>query len=137
MREANASMGKRMGRVVAEVAPDVEASNAYIEKVESGELNGCPAIAFGLAVGGLGVEVRTAVQAYLMQLTTSMNQNAIRGIPIGQTAGQRILAACYPIITETVEHIMQLEMIDLGAAPPGLELAQMHHEQQRSRMFMS
>lgn len=137
IRTANSSMGKRMGRVVRHVAPDVELSERYIAGIENGAFHGCPAIAFGLAVGGLGVDPVTAVRSYLLQLSGCINQNAIRGIPIGQDAGQRVLVGTYPVIEETVELVLTLEPVDLGASPPGLELAQMNHETQHSRMFMS
>lgn len=137
IRTANSSMGKRMGRVVRHVAPDVELSEKYIAGIENDAFHGCPAIAFGLAVGGLGVDPATAVRSYLLQLSGCINQNAIRGIPIGQDAGQRVLVGTYPVIEETVELVLTLKPVDLGASPPGLELAQMNHETQHSRMFMS
>lgn len=137
VRTANASMGKRMARVVRHVAPDVKIAGTYIEGIEDGTFYGCPAIAYGLAVAGLGVDVASAVRSYLMQLTTSINQNAIRGIPIGQDAGQRVLVGTYPVIEESTGLVLELDMLDLGASPPGLELAQMDHETQHSRMFMS
>lgn len=137
IRQASASMGKRMARIIAQVVPEVAISAHYGEGIEDETYYGCPAIAFGLAVGGLDVDEENAVRAYLLQLTTSINQNAIRGIPIGQDAGQRALASAHPVIEEAVKHVMQLSEVDLGASAPGLELAQMHHEQQISRMFMS
>lgn len=137
IRTANASMGKRMSRVVRHVAPDVEISAHYSTGIEEGLYYGCPAIAYGVTLAGLDVDAATVVRSYLMQLTSSINQNAIRGIPIGQEAGQRVLAGTYPVIEEAVELVLELGMVDLGASPPGLELAQMHHETQHSRMFMS
>lgn len=73
----------------------------------------------------------------LMQTTASLTQNAIRGIPIGQNAGQKVLVGSYPVIEEAVQLTMQHGYLDLGAAAPGLEIAQMQHENLRSRMFMS
>lgn len=137
IRAANTSMGKRMGRIVRHVVPDALTAAEYISAIEAGRLAGSPAIVFGLAVSHLDVPPELVVRAFLMQLTTSITQNAIRGIPIGQDAGQRILAGTHAVISETVEEVMHLERVDLGAAPPALELAQMHHETQRSRMFMS
>jgi urease accessory protein len=137
IRAANTSMGKRMGRIVRHVVPDARLAEEYIRAIEAGQVAGSPAIVFGLAVSHLGVPPELVVRAFLMQLTTSITQNAIRGIPIGQDAGQRILAGTHAVVSQTVDEVMQLEQVDLGAAPPALELAQMHHETQRSRMFMS
>ena len=40
-------------------------------------------------------------------------------------------------VQHAVEASKQLDESDLGAIAPGLEIAQMRHEQQRARLFMS
>ena len=40
-------------------------------------------------------------------------------------------------LRRAVERIFELDDGDLGAAAPGLEIAQMRHEHLRARMFMS
>ena len=77
------------------------------------------------------------VRAYLFSTITSLTQNAVRGIPLGQSAGQRVLAAMRVRVTTAEHRIRDLGVEDLGAVPPGLEIAQMQHETQRARMFMS
>ena len=66
-----------------------------------------------------------------------MTQNAIRAIPIGQDAGQRVLVGAYPVIEQAVEMTMRHDLSDLGSVAPRLEIAQMAHEELRARMFMS
>lgn len=137
IRNANQQMGKRMGRIIAQVVPEAEMALAYSAGMEDGTYYGAPPIAFGLAAGELGVDPETALRAFLMQLTTSINQNAIRGIPIGQDAGQRALYNSYEAIEDAVEATANMTLLDLGASAPGLELAQMAHETRLARMFMS
>ncbi len=137
IRDANRSMGLRMAKIAPVAVRGVPLLDAYTSGIESGEYVGCPALVFGVAMGGLGFDTDTVVRTYLMQLATSINQNAIRGIPLGQDAGQRALASAYPVIEATVSKIAGLGILDLGAAAPGFELAQMAHETRHSRMFMS
>ena len=77
------------------------------------------------------------IAAYLMQLVTGLTQNAIRAIPLGQNAGQQVLSTLRGVVPEVVSVINSLDEHDLGANAPGLEIAQMMHETQRARMFMS
>lgn len=137
VRASMASMGKRMSKIAAIVLPGEPLVEFYQEGLNDDRFHGNPAIVFGLALGSAGADVLTTVRAFLMQQATSMTQNAIRGIPLGQDAGQRVLTASYPAIREAAAHTMELTELDLGAASPGIELAQMAHEGLHARMFMS
>ena len=61
----------------------------------------------------------------------------VRGIPIGQNAGQRVLRALHEDVARGVERIGSMADHEAGATSPGLEIAQMRHAWQRARMFMS
>ena len=137
IREANASMGARMVKIIEVAVPDHPLVQWYAEAVRDGQAYGCPALAHGLALSTVGLDTEMVVRSYLMQTTASLTQNAIRGIPIGQNAGQKVLVGSYPVIEEAVTITMGHGYLDLGAAAPGLEIAQMQHESLRSRMFMS
>ncbi|GAA4113978.1 urease accessory protein UreF [Enteractinococcus coprophilus] len=137
IREAGTSMGQRLNDIVAVAVPDTPVLRGYRGAIDNGVCHGHPAVMFALAAAAVGVSVYEATTAYLMQLATSLNQNAIRAIPLGQNAGQRVLTELRDIIPQLVEVIFSLDEYDLGASPPGLEIAQMQHETQRARMFMS
>lgn len=137
VREANKSMGKRMAKIIVIAVPGDPLITWYSEQVRTGSLVGCPAIGHAIALAAAGVDNESVVRSYLQQLASSLTQNAVRGIPLGQDAGQRVLVGAYPVMDECVQLINQLELIDVGAAAPGLEVAQMQHEGQRSRIFMS
>ncbi|SIS54048.1 urease accessory protein [Corynebacterium appendicis CIP 107643] len=137
LRVSMNSMGRRMSKVARIVDPE----NALVEEYDGGlkerRYKGNPGIAAGLLLGAAGVDEHTAVRAYLMQMATSMVQNAIRAIPLGQDAGQRILVEIYPYIDAFAEVTLKHDWHDLGVTAPRLEQAQMAHEHLRSRMFMS
>ena len=136
IREAGIKMGARMLHVATSVFPTKELSS-YQEQILAGECFGHPGVAFALGAKGAGAPCPDAIAGYLFSTITSMTQNAIRGIPIGQDAGQRVLRAMHQPVIDAVEVIMGLTEFDLGAAAPGLEIAQMRHEHLRARMFMS
>lgn len=137
VRDAGTAMGLRMNRIAAVAFPHAEAAARYREAVESGTCHGHPALVFALVAHDAGLDPRTSTTAYLMQLATALTQNAIRAIPLGQDAGQRVLAEARGIIPGIVDTVFTHDEHDLGASAPGLEIAQMLHETQRARMFMS
>lgn len=137
IRDAGTSMGQRMNTIVEMALPATPALHHYREAIEAGTAHGHPGVVFALAAVAADVPARPAVAAYLMQLSTSLTQNAIRSIPLGQNAGQRVLTELRRVVPDVVEAVFGLTEHDLGASAPGLEIAQMMHETQRARMFMS
>lgn len=136
VRTAAATIGRRTAEVGTVVAPESRLAE-YLSEIDAGRCHGHPAVAFGLLAHAVGAPVTTAIEAHLFAAVTSLTQNAVRAIPIGQTAGQRVQRAMHEVVTEAVATAMTLTESDLGAASPGLEIAQMRHRRQRARMFMS
>jgi urease accessory protein len=62
---------------------------------------------------------------------------AIRLVPLGQTAGQRILQESIVQIPAVVEEALALADRDIGFTAPGLALASARHERQYTRLFLS
>ena len=136
VRQAGLTMGKRLldiGRLSLP-GPWLE---KYAALVDAGTCHGHQAMAFGLIGTDHGVPATSLVSAYLFSTVTALMQNAVRGIPIGQNAGQRVLGAMRGHVARAEARIAQLTLDDLGVVSPGLEIAQMQHETQRARMFMS
>lgn len=137
IRDAGTSMGQRMNTIVEMALPETPALRHYRDAIDDGTCHGHPAVVFALATAAAQVSIHEATAAYLMQLVTSLTQNAIRSIPLGQNAGQKVLSALRNTVPDVVAVIFTLDDHDLGASAPGLEIAQMMHETQRARMFMS
>lgn len=136
LRDAAAKMGARMLAVAQTVRPTQQLED-YAQLVGAGQCSGHPGIAFALGARGAGAPGPDAVAAYLFSTVTSLTQNAIRAIPLGQNAGQRVLSLMHEPVAQATTQIYALHEQDLGAAAPGLEIAQMRHEHLRARMFMS
>ncbi|MGB0954635.1 MAG: urease accessory protein UreF [Panacagrimonas sp.] len=81
------------------------------------------------AEDGLGV--------YLYGWCENQVSCALKAIPIGQTAGQRLLIQTRPILAEAIETAMNLTDDDLNSQNPMLAILASQHESQYSRLFRS
>jgi urease accessory protein len=136
VREASVKMGLRLLEIGGEVFPSAELAS-YRELVSGGRAAGHQPLAFAVVARSLGEPLPEALAAYLFATVTSLTQNAVRAIPLGQNAGQRLLRQAADDVAAAVERIAHLTPDDFGAVTPGLEISQMRHERQRARMFMS
>ena len=97
----------------------------------------CPAAAYPVAWGHLArqqdVPVDDAVLAMLHALAANLVSAAVRLVPLGQTAGLRIVAALEP----TILRIAHDPGTDLGGACFRGDIASMRHETQHTRLFRS
>ena len=64
-------------------------------------------------------------------------QAAIKSVPLGQSAGQRILARLAQEIPLAVDHALTLGDADRQAFTPMLAILSAQHETQYSRLFRS
>jgi urease accessory protein len=136
LRAAGITMGQRMLQIGTEIFP-TPALAAYRAQISAGRCAGHTALAFALIAHGLRVPPAEMLQAYIFSTATSLTQNAVRAIPLGQSAGQRVLRLAHRDVAAAAAAVTALHAEDLGAVAPGLEIAQMRHEHQRARMFMS
>ncbi len=93
-------------------------------------------VAIGLACAGT-VPLDAALLAYAHALAANFVSAGIRLIPLGQTDGQRTLAALAPRIAAIAARAQTAEIDDIGTAAFGIDLASIHHETQYTRLFRS
>lgn len=135
-REGNRRIGDRLVKVVSTLYPNF-IFEQYLDELKEKNVYGHGALVFAIVSHHLGIDVETAVSCYGFATASSLVQNAVRGVPLGQTDGQRILVEIQPLLTKSVEKIMSLDESDFGIGSPGLEIAQMQHETINVRLFMS
>ena len=75
--------------------------------------------------------------AYAFGWAENMVQAAIKAVPLGQSAGQRMLARLSQQIPAAVAHAMRLSETDRQAFSPMLAILSARHENQYSRLFRS
>ncbi len=95
------------------------------------------AVAFGIGAAGWQIPENNAVLGYLHSWASNLITAGIKLIPIGQTAGQKLLLKLQPIILQSAEELLILSDDNLVSCNWGLGLASMAHETQYTRLFRS
>ena len=94
-------------------------------------------VAFALATFHTGAPCREALLSFAFGWAENMMQAALKSVPLGQSAGQRILAALSADIPNAVDHAMGLMDSERVAFTPMLAILSAQHETQYSRLFRS
>lgn len=94
-------------------------------------------IAFSLAAAFTKAPVEQALLSYAFGWAENMVQAAIKAVPLGQNAGQRILARVTQEIPSAVAHAQALPSKERQAFSPMLAILSARHEHQYSRLFRS
>ena len=127
----------QMGYSLADLLARAEAvEEAALERLGRVQPVSFP-LAFACVAAEWQIPVPAALQAYGWSWAENQVAVAMKAIPIGQVAGQRLLLALGAALPGAVATAMALPDADLRNAAPGLALAQCHHETQYSRLFRS
>ena len=94
-------------------------------------------MAFALAAFDTGAPCREALLSFAFGWAENMVQAALKSVPLGQSAGQRILAALRDDIPAAVDHATALMDSQRQAFTPMLAILSAQHETQYSRLFRS
>ena len=94
-------------------------------------------LAFALAASATHAPVRDCLLTYAFGWAENMVQAAIKSVPLGQSAGQRILSALTEEIPVAVDFALALCDDDRQAFSPMLAILCAQHEVQYSRLFRS
>jgi urease accessory protein len=94
-------------------------------------------VAFALAAAQTGAPAREALLAQGFGWAENMVGAAIKAVPLGQRAGQRILAALSQALPALVDAALALADEDRQAFTPMLAILSSQHEVQYSRLFRS
>jgi urease accessory protein len=94
-------------------------------------------VAVGAACAGHGIALEPALHAYLHAFTANLISSGVRLIPLGQTDGQRVLAALEPVVASTAARALVTALDDVGSAAFRGDIASMRHETQYTRLFRS
>lgn len=116
---------------------DIPLLEEYKQRIKQTIVYGNPAIVFAIFAHDKGLEVEEATLLYGYSINSTMIQNAVRAVPLGQKSGQLILQRTIPLLEGILTEIKQLDASYLGANVPGIELSQINHETQIFRLFMS
>jgi urease accessory protein len=94
-------------------------------------------VAVALAAGAHRIELRATLEAYLLAFVSNLVSAAVRLGVIGQSDGQRVIAALLPGIRQLAHTNEHSTLDDLGSAAFRSDLAAIRHETQYTRLFRS
>ena len=104
-------------------------------------LDALPEVAFptgwALAAAVWEIPLADSLAAYLWSWCENQVMAALKAVPLGQTAGQRVLLALGGHIPAVVQQALALPEAAWSNFAPGLALASSRHETQYSRLFRS
>ena len=94
-------------------------------------------VAVAVAAAGHDIALAPALAAYLQAVAANWVSAGVRLIPLGQTQGQRVLAALEPVVAATAARALQAKLDDIGSAAFRADIASARHETQYTRLFRS
>jgi urease accessory protein len=133
LRRQAEQMGRSMLEWLRQRAPD----DARVATLA--QLSPAPTwpIAFALAAAQSGAEPRDTLLAFGFGWAENMVQAALKAVPLGQSAGQRILGALATALPAAVETALAMPDDERQAFTPMLAILSAQHETQYSRLFRS
>ncbi len=124
----SAAQGRAFLDTVAKVWP-----HPLLERLEGAAFP----VAVGVATAGASIPLRSALSAYLHGFSSNLVSAGVRLIPLGQTGGQRTIAALEPVIGQAVDECLARPPGDRGGAAFMVDWTSMKHETQYTRLFRS
>ncbi len=94
-------------------------------------------VAVAAAASGHGLPLGASLEAFVLAQAANLISAALRLGPIGQTDGQKILAAVLPRVRSLAHEAQTARLADLGSCAFRSDIAAMRHETQYSRLFRS
>jgi urease accessory protein len=124
---------RRMSESLLALLADLGIARA---KADAGRLLTYPA-AFAIAADHWQIAPADALRGLMWSVVEGQVAAAIRLVPLGHTAGQRILIAAVPVIHRAAQKAATLSDDDIGNVAPAMAMASAWHETQYSRLFRS
>jgi urease accessory protein len=136
LRDASRQMGRQTLRVATHLPCHTlleEFGKAVTKEITPGHHS----IVFGMIGGILGWNEVEMASAYLYSTSAALVGAALRLLPLGQLAGQRILWNVRPLIATLAEEAQSKTKADMWSFAPALEIASMQHALLDARLFRS
>lgn len=135
-RDGAKLIGQRMIKTYLELY-DIPLLKEYEKRIRKKISFGHPSIATAILLNYLDISLEDAILYYMYSTISTLIQNGVRAIPLGQKDGLILMQEFFPIFEKLLLKIMSLENEDFGLTVPGLEISQINHEELVFRLFMS
>jgi urease accessory protein len=122
------------GRALSTLLVDLEVDRAlhYQQALRLTQLSG-----FALAAVSWQIPLQQAALGYGWGLVENQVAAAIKLVPLGQTAGQKLQMQLSELLPAAVETGLSIGDAEIGASAPAMAMASSMHETQYTRLFRS
>jgi urease accessory protein len=136
LREASRQMGRQTLRVANHFANHALLSEFGV--AVAADLSPCHhSIVFGMIGAAMDWPGPEMARAFLYSTSAALVGAALRLLPLGQLAGQRILWNVGPLIAQLAAEAQDKTPEDMWSFAPALEIASMRHATLEARLFRS
>ncbi len=135
-RDGGKLVGQRMIKTYLELY-DIPLLKEYEKRVRKKLSFGHPSIATAILMHHLEISMKESIIYYMYSSISTLIQNGVRAIPLGQKDGLLLMKYFFPIFENLVEKIDNLSEDDFGLTVPAIEISQINHEELTFRLFMS
>ncbi len=94
-------------------------------------------VVWGCIAAAWRIPAKEALTAYLWAWAENQVMAAVKIVPLGQTAGQRLLLGLGTVVGQVVSEALALDENDWSNFAPGFAIASCKHETQYTRLFRS
>ena len=133
LRAETVQMGYSLTRLLNEIGEHDASSFTQLQRMDEPAF---PA-AYACAAAHWRIESSSALIAYLWSWIENQVMAALKAVPLGQTAGQKILLALGARLEANAQAAAARSDNELGNFAPGLAMLSSRHETQYSRLFRS
>jgi len=124
---------RQLGRALNVLLKDLGLDQTLMNEME--ELSFATALSY--AGTQWDIPLKMLAQAYVWMWLENQVAAAIKLIPIGQTAGQRILRDVAEMLADVIDQALEVSEDDIGQSAMALGIASSRHETQYTRIFRS
>jgi len=136
LRDASCQMGRQILRIASRLT-EAHLVTDLFQAAERGLTPGHHPVAFGVVGNILGWPPEETTGAYLYSASAVVVAAALRLLPLGQLAGQRILASVRPLCGRLAQEAQVAGPEDIWSFAPAMEIAAMRHATLEARLFRS
>ena len=137
LRAASHSTGRRFLVSVSALGVEDERLRDFTEAVREGVTPGNLAVGYGVVAPALGLETEETLQAYLYSGAASLVAAGQKLIPLGGSASQKVLYELAEDILRLAALSESVEVEEMYAFAPTVDVRSMLHERQRTRLYIS
>jgi len=137
IREASLKLGSRFLKTISSLNLTGYAPIFNTFATQSSDIKYHHCCLYGSFCAAMAIDKTETLSHYLYAQASSIVTTCVKSIPLSQTDGQKILSACFPLLNELLETVLQLDAAWYGCSTPGFDIRCMQHESLYSRIYMS